>query len=119
MRQQGVSVDVALEFDSIENIKKAVEVAAGIALLPEPTIRREVQARTLVALPLVGCRLIRPLGIIYRRQYQRSKTAVAFMDLLREHEPAIPDTAARYTGAHAGRNGAARATAKSANSPRA
>src|SRR5262245_18363041 len=34
LRKQGVTVDVALEFDSIENIKKAIEVAAGIALLP-------------------------------------------------------------------------------------
>ena len=41
-------VEVVLEFDNIENIKKAVEIGAGVALLPEPTLRREVQAGTLV-----------------------------------------------------------------------
>src|SRR5437660_3390044 len=40
LREQGVAVEVALEFDNIENIKKAVESDLGIALLPEPTLRR-------------------------------------------------------------------------------
>jgi DNA-binding transcriptional LysR family regulator len=119
LREQGVSVDVRLEFDSIENIKKAIEVAQGVALLPEPTIRREVAARTLIALPLIGCQLVRPLGIIYRRHHQVSQTAAKFMELLRQSESADSDTTARRHGAHASRNGAARATTKPANPPRA
>ena len=35
LRGQGVGVDVALEFDSIENIKKAIEVAAGPVVAAE------------------------------------------------------------------------------------
>jgi DNA-binding transcriptional LysR family regulator len=84
LRQQGVTVEVALEFDSIENIKKAIEVGAGVALLPEPTIRREVADGSLVALPLVGCRMVRPLGIIQRKQHRLSGTAQRFLDLLRQ-----------------------------------
>ena len=42
-RDHGVNVEVVLEFDNIENIKKAVELGAGVALLPEPTLRREVE----------------------------------------------------------------------------
>lgn len=118
LREQGVSVDVALEFDSIENIKKAVEVAAGIALLPEPTIRREVAARTLVALPLVGCSFHRPLGIIYRRSHQPSKTAQKFIELLRESASPVPDTPASRNGAHTGRNGSARSHRKTTNPAR-
>jgi DNA-binding transcriptional LysR family regulator len=119
LRDQGVSVDVALEFDSIENIKKAVEVAQGVALLPEPTIRREVEAKSLVALPLIGCRLVRPLAIIFRRHHQLSRTAQKFMQLLRQPEAAATETRTRSNGAHPGRNGAARSTAKSANPHRA
>src|SRR5262249_38466826 len=42
-RKQRVAVQVALEFDNIENIKKAVEIGAGGALVPEPTRRDEGQ----------------------------------------------------------------------------
>ena len=40
---------MTLEFDNIENIKRAVEIPAGVAILPEPTLAREVAAGTLVA----------------------------------------------------------------------
>jgi DNA-binding transcriptional LysR family regulator len=83
LREQGVAVQVIMEFDSIENIKKAIEISAGIALLPEPTLRREVESGTLVALPLAGCHFVRPLGVIHRRHNKLSRTALRFMDLLR------------------------------------
>jgi DNA-binding transcriptional LysR family regulator len=85
LRERAVAVEVALEFDSIENIKQAVAIGAGIALLPEPTLRREVRARTLVAIPLSGCRFTRPLGIIHRR-CRLSAAACRFLKLLQEDE---------------------------------
>ena len=64
-----MAVEVVLEFDNIENIKKGDRGrAAALALLPEPTIRQEGEAGTLLALRAGGCRLVRPLGIIHRRQ---------------------------------------------------
>jgi DNA-binding transcriptional LysR family regulator len=91
LRQQGVTVEIALEFDNIENIKQAIEIAAGVALLPEPTLRREVQAGTLVAVPLAGCQMVRPLGIIHRRQHRLGGTARRFIDLLRRPDgPTLP-----------------------------
>jgi DNA-binding transcriptional LysR family regulator len=69
LKEQGATVEVVLEFDNIENIKQAVAIGAGVALLPEPTLRREVKARALIALPLVDCSLTRPLGIIHRRRH--------------------------------------------------
>ena len=74
------------EFDNIENIKKAVEVGAGIALLPEPTLRRESHAGTLVAVPLDGCRFVRPLAIIHRAASTSSRGGAWFMELLRNPE---------------------------------
>jgi DNA-binding transcriptional LysR family regulator len=82
LREQGAAVEVVLEFDNIENIKKAVEIGAGVALLPEPTIRPEVAGRSLVARPLFGARLVRPVGILHRRRPRLSPTAQAFLDLL-------------------------------------
>ena len=86
LREQGVSVDVVAEFDSIENIKQAVSIGAGVTLLPEPTIRREVKARTLVSVPLFGCDFTRPLAIVHRRGQRLGAAAKRFMDLLLEPE---------------------------------
>lgn len=83
LRDLGVRTDIAYEFDSIENIKKAVEVGTGFALLPEPTIRQELQAGTLLSLRLDGARMVRPLGIIHRRQHKLGSATRAFLNLLR------------------------------------
>jgi DNA-binding transcriptional LysR family regulator len=76
---------VAFEFDNIENIKKAVEVGAGFALLPEPTIRQDVQAGRLLGLRLQGARMVRPLGIIHRRHRQLGSATLAFLQLLQDN----------------------------------
>ncbi|MBX3414506.1 MAG: LysR family transcriptional regulator [Pirellulales bacterium] len=80
----GVMVDVAMEFDNIETIKRAVEIDAGVALLPEPTVQPEVTAGTLVAVPLDTDELVRPLGIIFRRGRELDGTIGRFLELLRE-----------------------------------
>lgn len=87
LRTHHVLPQVVLEFDNIESIKRAVEDNAGVALLPEPTFRREVAAGTLVARPLEGPRFLRPLGVIYRKHHDLSSFARRFMELLREHSP--------------------------------
>src|SRR5207247_9052824 len=79
---RGIELRVAMEFDNIETIKRAVEIDAGISILPEPTVDREVQAGALVARPLVGIDLKRPIGIIQRRGKELGKTAQRFMQLL-------------------------------------
>lgn len=82
---RGVEVRVAMEFDNIETIKQAIEIGAGVSLLPEPTVAREVEAGTLVAVPLATEELVRPLGIVYRRGKDLGLTARRFIDLLRKH----------------------------------
>jgi DNA-binding transcriptional LysR family regulator len=82
LREQGAHVEVALAYDNIANIKQAIELCAGVALLPEPTVRREVEDGTLLARPLHGARLVRPLGIIHRRHHKLSGTANRFLELL-------------------------------------
>jgi DNA-binding transcriptional LysR family regulator len=77
-------VCVTMEFDNIETIKRAVEIDAGAALLPEPTVRREVQAGTLVMVPLSTDELVRPLGIIHRRGKELGSTTRRFIELLQK-----------------------------------
>jgi DNA-binding transcriptional LysR family regulator len=82
LQLHGAEVRVVMEFDNIETMKRAVEIDAGVALLPEPTVRREVAAGTLVAVPLTTDELVRPLGIIYRRGKELGSTARRFIELL-------------------------------------
>jgi len=114
LRGHGAAPHLVCEFDNIENIKKAVEID-GVALLPEPTLRREVQAGTLVALPLVGDRFVRPLGVIQSRHHKLSATARRFLDLLRQPEDGADSPApeaAQPANGHARRNGHARSSTK-------
>ena len=83
----GVEPRVVMEFDNIETIKRAVEIDAGVALLPEPTVGRELAAGTLCAIRIVGDELVRPLGIVHVRGKMLAPTARRFIELLRGLTP--------------------------------
>jgi DNA-binding transcriptional LysR family regulator len=83
LKRQRVEVEVALEFDNIEAIKRAVEVGSGVSILPEPTLRREQQAGMLAAVAFSGRSFARLLGIIRRRGRPPHAGACGFMQLLR------------------------------------
>lgn len=89
-----VEVKVALEFDNVETIKRAVEIGSGVSLLPEPTVERELATGSLVKVQLTGRPLVRPLGIIHRRDRELSDTARRFVQLLqsRASEASSADT---------------------------
>ncbi len=66
-REQRIELEPSMEFDNIETLKRAVEVDAGVALVPEGTIRQEVEQGTLVMLRLRDRRVARPLAILHRK----------------------------------------------------
>jgi len=82
LRQRAVSCRVAMEFDNIETIKQAVQIGAGISILPEPTIRQEAERGTLTAISLIAPPLQRPVGIIHRQRKVFTPTAAKFVELL-------------------------------------
>jgi DNA-binding transcriptional LysR family regulator len=79
-----VNVDVVVELDNVETIKRAIEAGTGFAILPAPTASREVESGTLVASALADTPMVRPLGIIHRRGRELGKTAQQFIQLLHE-----------------------------------
>lgn len=81
----GVRVKVAAEFDNLESVKRAVEVDEGVSLLPGPIFDAEVANGTLVRMELEGTPLLRPLGVVYRRETRPSDAARRFIDLLQRH----------------------------------
>ena len=82
LQERHVEVKVVMEFDNIETVKRAVEIGAGVSILPEPTVLREVEEGSLVKVPLAGQELVRPLGVIHRRGRPLTSTARRFLDLL-------------------------------------
>ncbi len=78
----GMETNVVMRFDNTETIKRAVEIDVGIGLLPAPTLTREIEAGTLVQIPLQPPGLIRPVGIIQRRGKKLPPDAVRFVQFL-------------------------------------
>jgi DNA-binding transcriptional LysR family regulator len=87
---RGVELEVAMTFDNIDTIKRAVEVNASASLLPESAIRREVESGSLVVVPVTGLDLVRPLGILHRRGLELGKTARWFIQLLQDTASSDP-----------------------------
>ena len=95
-KQAKVSVHVVHEFDNIENIKRAVEIGAGIALLPAPTVRRESESGSLWTVQLALDHSppkrplwLRPLGIVHKRHKTLSTAANKFVELLHEEPDSL------------------------------
>jgi DNA-binding transcriptional LysR family regulator len=93
---RGVEVKIEAEFDNIETIKQAIEVGAGVSLLPKPAVAREQAMGALAMVSLDDESLSRPLGIIHRRDHVLSDTAQRFIALLKSQAmdaveaPAVP-----------------------------
>ena len=71
-----------MEFDNIETIKRAVEINAGVSILPQPTIVQEVAGGTIRAVPLSNDRFTRPTGIIFRKGRTLSQGTRYLIELL-------------------------------------
>ena len=86
LRRHEVHVNITAEFDNIETIKQAVDEGAGIAIVPEPTLRREVGRGTLVQSPFIlppgASPLVRPLSIVHRRNRRLHPAVMKFIKLL-------------------------------------
>jgi DNA-binding transcriptional LysR family regulator len=82
LRQHNVRVDIKMEFDNIETIKQAIMIKAGVSILPRHTVQMEAGVRTLAVLPLDIPDLVRPVGIIHRRQKPLTPTAGRFVQHL-------------------------------------
>ena len=60
-KENSVTVHHVMEFDNIETVKRAVEIDAGIAIVPRGTITQEVAKQTLCELKISDAEFYRPL----------------------------------------------------------
>src|SRR5229473_2216277 len=57
LREHAVGVQHVMEFDNIETVKRAVEIDAGVAIVPQGTVVQEVAKHTLAAVKIDGASL--------------------------------------------------------------
>lgn len=81
-----VEIKISMEFDNIETLKKAVEIDAGISILPLVTVQNELNHKTLKAVEISGKPLTRPLGIITSKGRSLPLAVTKFINtLLSDH----------------------------------
>jgi DNA-binding transcriptional LysR family regulator len=83
LKDQNVHVQNVMEFDNIETVKRAVEIDAGISIVPESTVTQEVNKQTLVQLDLEGADFYRSLAAIYKKSKVLSPAMKQFINILK------------------------------------
>lgn len=84
LKEQVVEVKTVMEFDNIETVKRAVEIDAGVSIVPQGTINQEVAKQTLAAIPIEDAELYRPLAAIYKKGKVLSPAMRQFINILKE-----------------------------------
>ena len=85
-RERGIALGHTIEFDNIETVKRAVEIEQGVSIVPLGSVKDEVAAGTLRAIPL-NPPLRRPLGILFKRNRPRTPALREFLALLQQGKP--------------------------------
>jgi len=82
--QHHLNVNYDMEFDSIEAVKRAVQIFSGLAIVPEVTVRQEVANQTLAMVRLDEKDFVRPLAAIHKKVKVLSPAMKKFITLLKE-----------------------------------
>ena len=83
LKDKDVDVDYVMEFDNVETVKRAVEIDAGIAIVPKGTVMQEVEKGTVVALDFEDADFSRPRAAIYKKNKVLSPAMKEFLNTLR------------------------------------
>jgi DNA-binding transcriptional LysR family regulator len=103
MRDNGAQLNVVMHFDNIQTMKEAVVLGSSISIMPVRVLRNDIEQGRLVAIPIKGCTLVRPLGIVHRRRKTFNQATRTFLELLRqeaalEGQPAVLARPAGHLG---------------------
>jgi LysR family transcriptional regulator, transcriptional activator of the cysJI operon len=82
LREHNVQVQMVMELDNIETVKRAVEIDAGVSIIPRGAILQELEKKTLAAVNIEDAELYRPLAVIHRRKKTLTPAMKEFIGLL-------------------------------------
>ena len=96
LREYGVDIKHVMEFDNVETVKRAVEIDAGISIVPLGTVTQEIAKNTLAAVPIedgadhawgrkfADGEFFRPLAAIYKKNKVLSPAMKQFLTILKD-----------------------------------
>jgi len=83
LKDHNVEVHHVMEFDNVETVKRAVEIDAGISIVPQSAIAQEVQKQTLAAVAIEDGQFFRPIAAIYKKNRVLSPAMKQFLAVLK------------------------------------
>jgi DNA-binding transcriptional LysR family regulator len=83
LKENSVAVQHVMEFDNIETVKRAVEIDAGIAIVPHGTITQEVSKQTLAEIRIEDAEFYRPLAAIHKKNKVLSPAMKQFLNVVK------------------------------------
>lgn len=84
LREAAIEVQTVMEFDNIETVKRAVEIDAGISIVPQTTVAQEVSKHTLAQVTITDeVELYRPLAAIFKKGKVLSPALKQFLAILK------------------------------------
>jgi DNA-binding transcriptional LysR family regulator len=88
-REHNIAVNIVMEFDNIETIKRSVEIGAGVSIVPLLSVQKEVQSGSLVQINFNDKNFFRPLGAIVRTKNALSPAALKFIELIQNPQKSV------------------------------
>ncbi len=83
LKDHGVQVRNVMEFDNVETVKRAVEIDAGVSIIPASTIVQEVAKQSLAEVTFADGEFFRPLAAIYKKSKVLSPAMKEFLNTLK------------------------------------
>ena len=84
LRDRNVEVDHAMEFDNIETVKRAVEIDAGISIVPRSPVAQEVAKKSIAMVEIEDEQFYRPLAAVHKKSKVLSPAMKEFLALLKK-----------------------------------
>lgn len=77
-------LNISMELASLETIKKFVAIGMGISIVPRSYALNDCEQGTLAIQPLRNLKIVRRLGLIYRKDRYLSRACRAFLEVVEE-----------------------------------
>ena len=84
LREYGAELKYLMEFDNVETVKRAVEIDAGVSIVPLGTVTQEIAKQTLAAVEIEDGEFFRPLAAIYKKNKVLSPAMKQFLAILKD-----------------------------------
>jgi DNA-binding transcriptional LysR family regulator len=84
LKEHHVEVKHVMEFDNVETVKRAVEIDAGISIVPLGTVIQEIAKQTLASVEIEDGQFFRPLAAIYKKNKVLSPAMKQFLTILKD-----------------------------------